>query len=385
MIDFTFSEEQNMLRDMIKKFVDTEVKPLAAKIDKEEKIPPELIKKIAELGLLGIPFPEEYGGAGAGEIGYCIMLEELARGCGSTTTFVGAHVSIGAMTIYLDGTEEQKKKYLTPLAQGQKIAAFALTEPEAGCDAANIKTQAVLDGNEYVINGNKIFITNGDIADILTVFAVTDKALGPRGGVSAFIVEKGFKGFKTGKKEEKMGIRGSSTCELIFEDMRVPKENVLGKTGLGFMTAMKTLDVGRLSLAAGCVGAAKELLDLSTKYSKDRVQFGKPIADQQAIQWMLAEMAAQILAMESMTYRSAWMCDQKMKFSREAAICKMYCSEALDEIVDKAVQIHGGMGYVRDYPIERFYRDARINRIFEGTNEIQRMVIARDIIKKGGY
>ena len=383
MINFTFTEEQNMLRDMVKKFVEAEVKPLAAKIDKEEKIPPELIKKIAALGLLGTPFPEEYGGGGTGEIGYCIMLEELARGCGSITAFVGAHVSIGAMAIYLDGSEEQKKKYLVPLAQGKKIAAFALTEPEAGCDAANIKTQAILDGNEYIINGNKIFITNGDLADVLTVFAVTDKTLGPRGGISAFIVEKNFKGFKTGKKEEKMGIRGSSTCELIFENMRVPQENILGKIGHGFMTAMKTLDIGRLSLAAGCLGAAKELLDLSIKYSKQRVQFGKPICQQQAIEWMLAEMAADIFAMESMTYRAAWMCDQKIKFSRQAAICKMFCSEALDRIVDKAVQIHGGMGYIRDYPIERFYRDSRINRIFEGTNEVQRMVIARDLIKKG--
>lgn len=374
-----------MLRDLARKFTDKEIRPLARQIDEQGDIPKELIKKMAELGFFGIAFPEEYGGVGGGEIGYCIVLEEISRGCGSTAVMLGAHQSIGAMAIYLDGTEEQKKKYLTPLARGEKIAAFALTEPGAGSDAAAIETSAVLEGDHYVLNGQKIFITNGSIADIITVFAVTDKALGARGGVTAFIVEATMPGYKVVRSEDKMGIRGTHTSELLFENVRVPKENVLGRVGYGFLTAMKTLDVGRLSLAAGCVGAAKELLDLSTRYATTRVQFGKPIAEQQAIQWMLAEMAADIFAMESLTYRAAWMRDAGLKFSREAAIAKFYCSEALDRIVDKAVQIHGGMGYMKDYPIERMYRDARINRIFEGTNEIQRMVVARDVIKKGGY
>ncbi len=384
-MDFTFSEEHNMLRDMVRKFTTNEVKPLAAKIDKEHKVPRELINKAAELGLMGIPFPEKYGGADMGEIGYCIMLEELSRGCASTSVTLGAHVSLCSTAIYLDGTEEQKQKYLTPLAQGKKLGAFGLTEPQAGSDAAAIETTAVRDGDYFVINGNKIWITNGDIADIIVIFAVTDKALRAHGGVTAFIVETKTKGFSVGKIEDKMGIRGSSTAELIFQDMRVPKENVLGQFGAGFITAMKTLDIARLSLAAGCIGASKELLNLSMDFAKKRKQFGKSIAEFQAVQWMLSEMAAEIYAMESMTYRAAWMCDSNIRFSKESAICKMYCSEALDRIVDKAMQIHGGLGYMTDYPIERFYRDARINRIFEGTNEIQRMVIAESLLKGGAY
>jgi len=382
-MDFTFSEEHQMIRDMARKFVENEVKPLADKIDQEEEIPKELIRKIAEQGFLGICFPEEYGGAGAGEIGYCIMLEEFSRACASVTTFIGAHVSIGTMAIYLAGNEEQKKKYLPPLCAGEKIAAFALTEPEAGSDASNIKTLAVRDGDSYIINGGKIFITNGGIADIIVVFAATSKEGGVKGGITAFIVETDTPGFKVVAEEDKMGIRGTSTAELRFEDMRVPAENVLGRVGAGFLVAMKTLDIGRLSLAAGCLGAAKEALELSTAYAKQRVQFGRPIADNQAIQWMLADMATEIFAMESMVYRAAWMKDQGMKIGRVAAMVKLFCSEALDRIIDRAVQIHGGMGYIKKYPIERMYRDSRINRIFEGTNEVQRMVIAHDILKRG--
>ena len=384
-MDFTFSEEHNMLRDMVRKFTTNEIKPLAAKIDKEHKVPRELINKAAELGLLGIPFPEKYGGAGMGEIGYCVMLEELSRGCASTAVTIGAHISLCSTAIYLDGTEEQKQKYLIPLAQGKMLGAFGLTEPQAGSDAAAIETSAVRDGDYFVINGSKIWITNGDIADVIVLFTVTDKTLRAHGGVTAFIVETKTKGFSVGKIEDKMGIRGSSTAELIFQDMRVPKENVLGQFGAGFVTAMKTLDIARLSLAAGCIGASKELLNLSMDFAKKRKQFGKPIAEFQAVQWMLSEMAAEIYAMESMTYRAAWMCDSNIRFSKESAICKMCCSEALDRIVDKAMQIHGGLGYMADYPIERFYRDARINRIFEGTNEIQRMVIAESLIKGGAY
>jgi acyl-CoA dehydrogenase len=383
-MDFDLSEH-DILRDVTRDFVQNEVKPLARQIDEQEQIPPELMHKLKEQGYFGIPFPEEVGGVGAGEVGYCVVLDEFGRGSASVAVVLSAHTSIGAMPIYLDGTKEQKEKYLPDLCTGNKIAAFALTEPGAGSDAAAIATTAVLDGSDYVVNGSKLYITNGDIADMVTVFAVTDKSLGVRGGITALIVEADMPGFSRGPKEKKMGIRGSGTCELFFKDMRVPKDNVIGKVGMGFVTAMKTLDVGRLSLGAACAGAAKELIDLSIQHASQRVQFGEPIVRKQAIQWMLAEMAADTFAMESMVYRAAWMYDQGKKVTREASIIKMFCSEALDRVVDKAVQIHGGMGYMQDYPVEMFYRDARINRIFEGTNEVQRMVIGGDLARKGRY
>lgn len=384
-MDFKFTEEHEMLRDMVNKFVDKEVKPIAARIDKEMKIPDHLLKKAAELGIMGIPFPEEYGGSGLGEIGACVMLEELGRGCASTAVTISAHMSLAATSIYLDGTDEQKEKYLTPLAKGEKLGAFALTEPEAGSDAAAIKTSAVRDGDDFVINGTKIWITNGSNAGIIVVFAVTDPKLGARGGVSAFIVESNTPGFKVGTIEEKMGIRGSTTAELIFEDMRIPMDNMLGVYGAGFITAMKTLDIGRLSLGAAALGASKELLGMSLKFSKERKQFGVPICEHQAVQFMLAEMNIKIYTMEGMVYRTANMADNGEKFTRESAIVKVFCSDALDWVVDAALQIHGGLGYMSHYPVERFYRDSRINRIFEGSNEIQKLVIARELIKKGTY
>lgn len=381
-MDFSFTEEQNMLRDMVRKFTVNEVKPVAAAIDREKRFPHELVQKAAELGLLGIPFPEKYGGSEAGEVGYMIMLEEISRGCASTTVTIGAHVGLAGMALFLGASDEQKEKYIPDIASGRKLAAFSLTEPQAGSDASNIQTTAVEDGDFYVLNGNKIWTTNGDVADVVIVFALTNKELRAHGGITAFILDKGTEGFSIGKIEDKMGIRGSSTAELIFQDVRIPKANVLGKVGLGFVVAMQALDIARLSLAAGCIGAAKELLDLSLDFAKKRVQFGKPIATKQAIQWMLAEMASDIFAMESMSYRTAWMVDQGINISKEGAICKMFASEALDRVVDKAMQIHGGLGYMTDYPIERFYRDARINKIFEGTNEIQRLVIAEELLKQ---
>jgi len=378
MFQFEFTEEQRMLRDMARDFVNAEVKPIAHQIDEEEKIPPELIRKIADLGFLGASFPQEYGGGGFGEVGYCVMQEEMGHGCLSTSTLIGAHQSIGANAIYLGGSEELKKKYLVPLAEGKMIGGYALTEASAGSDAFNLKTRARLDGNEWVINGDKLWITNGGIADVLSVFARTER------GISAFVVETKTPGFSAGPKEKKMGIRGSMTNALTFDNVRVPKENMIGEDGRGFLIAMKTLDAGRLGLGAACVGAMKELLELSTKFAKERKQFDSPISKFQAVQFMLADMAMIIYALESMVYRTAQDYDEKKLVSRQAAYVKLYASEQLCKVADMAVQIHGGMGYSRELPIERYYRDARINPIFEGTSEVQRLVIARDVLKKNG-
>jgi alkylation response protein AidB-like acyl-CoA dehydrogenase len=378
MADFVFSDEQKMLRDMVREFVNAEIKPVARRIDQEERIPPELIQKIKDLGLLGAAFPPEYGGGGFGEVGYCLAAEEIARGCMSTATFIGAHQSIGCNAIYLGGSEFLKKKYLVPMAEGKFIGAFALTEVLAGSDSFNLRTRAVRDGDEWVINGEKMWITNGSIADVISVFARTER------GITGFVVETKMKGFVAGPPEKKMGIRGSITNAISFENVRVPHENMIGEEGRGFMVAMKTLDAGRLGLGAACTGAAKELLELSAKYAKERKQFDVPIAQFEAIQFMLAEMATLVYAMESMVYRTAFMYDGGLSISRQAATVKLFCSESLDKVADMAVQIHGGMGYSRELPIERYYRDSRINRIFEGTNEIQKLVIAREVLKKGG-
>jgi alkylation response protein AidB-like acyl-CoA dehydrogenase len=378
MFEFGFTEEQNMLREMVRDFTNNEIKPISAKIDEEEKIPESLIKQLGELGVLGISFPEEYGGGGFGEVGYCISQEEIARGCMSTATMIGAHQSIGANVIYLGGTEEQKKKYLTPLANGEKLCAFCLTESQAGSDSFNLRTKAEFVDGKWILEGEKLWITNGAIADIVSVFARTPK------GISAFIVETDTPGFHAGPSEKKMGIKGSSTNAITFDNVKIPEENLVGKDGRGFLLAMKTLDAGRLGLGAACLGAAKELLEMSTSYSKEREQFDEPISHFQAIQFYLAEMATMIYNMESIVYRTAVDYDAGKNISRQTAMVKLYCSDALDEIADRAVQIHGGMGYSRELPIERFYRDSRINRIFEGTNEIQKTIIARDILKKNG-
>jgi acyl-CoA dehydrogenase len=381
-MDFAFSEEEQMLRDLARRFADKELRPHAADVDRKGEVSRQVIDKAAQLGFLGVFVPEEYGGGGFGEIGSCIVMEEISRACFSTSVVIGGHTSIGAMAIFKGGSEEQKRKWLPPMCEGKILGAFALTEPGAGSDAGAIATRAVAQGDQYVLNGQKIYITNGGMADVYSVFAKTNPDAGVR-GISAFIVPADMPGVRAGKPEEKMGIRGSHTSDLFFEDVRVPKENLLGEEGHGFVVAMKTLDVGRITVAAQCLGQMKEALDLAVKYSKERVQFGKPIAKQQAIQWMLAEMAADVYAAESMTYRAAWMCDQGMPITRQSAMTKLFASEALGRCVDHAVQIHGGMGYMSEFPVERMYRDARITRIFEGTNEIQRLVIANDVLKRG--
>ncbi len=378
MFKFGFSEEQIMLRDMVYDFAQSELKPISAQIDNDEKIPDDIIKKIGELGLLGAAFPEEYGGSGFGEVGYCLVQEGIGSACLSTATFVGAHTSIGTNSIYIGGDEELKQRFLPLLTSGQKIAAFALTEQGAGSDAFNLKTKAELDGNEWVINGEKLWITNGPFADVFAVYARTKK------GISAFVVEKGTPGFTTGAPEKKMGIKGSQTSSLSFDNVRVPKENLIGREGHGFLIAMKTLDAGRLGLGAACLGGMKSLLKMTTLYAKDRKQFDQPIANFQSVQNMLAEMAMEIYIVESILYRTAVDYDDKTMIGRQAAMVKHIASESSCKVADLAMQIHGGMGFSKELPIERYYRDARINKIFEGTNEIQKGIIARDVLKRNG-
>jgi alkylation response protein AidB-like acyl-CoA dehydrogenase len=331
-----------------------------------------------DLGLMGASFPQEYGGGGFGEVGYCLMQEEIARGCMSTATFMGAHQSIGANAIYIGGSEELKKKYLVPLAEGRMIGAFALTEVLAGSDSFNLRTRAHREGDEWVINGEKMWITNGGIADVVSLFARTER------GITGFVVETKTPGYTAGPPEKKMGIRGSTTNPIVLENVRVPDSNMIGGDGRGFLVAMKTLDAGRLGLGAACTGAAKQLMEYTARYAKERKQFDVPIAQFEAIQFMLSDMAVMVYAMESMVYRTAMDYEAGKPISRESAMVKLYCSEALDRVADIAVQIHGGMGYSRELPIERYYRDSRINRIFEGTNEIQKVVISRDVLKKNG-
>jgi alkylation response protein AidB-like acyl-CoA dehydrogenase len=383
-MDFSFPKEYQLFRRMAREFVENEVQPLAKAIDREHRVPHENIKKMAELGLMGAPFPQKYGGLGGGEMGYCIFMEELGRICSSTATIVGAHIGIGAMAIYLDGTEAQKQKYLVPLAQGTAIAAFGLTEAQAGSDAAAIKTTAVRDGDEFVLNGAKVFITNGDIANIITVMAVTDPALGAYGGITAFIVETDSPGFSIGSLENKMGIRGSSTAECVFQDVRVPKENVLGQFGAGFLTFMKTLDVGRASLGAATLGGAQAAMEGCIQWAKAREQFGVPIATKQSVHFMIADMAVEIEALRSLIYRTAWMIDSGQPHILEASACKLFGSEVAKRCVNRAMQIHGALGYSRDHWVERGWRDQRITEIYEGTNEIQRIVIAANLFRPYG-
>ena len=375
-MDFQLTEQQNLFKKTVKEFADKEIKPLASKIDKEEYFPWELYKKMGKLGLMGMTVPRNYGGAGIDRASYMIALEEISRVCGSTGITVEAHNSLGVGHIYEKGTEEQRKKYLPKLLHGEAIAAWALTEPNAGSDAASLQTTAVLDGDEWVINGTKQFITSGDIATVTTVMAKTDKTLGAK-GISAFIVEKGTPGFSVGVLEDKLGLRGSKTAELILEDCRVPKENLLGEKDLGFVGAMTILDRGRTAIGAMAVGIAQGAFEESLSYAKQRVQFGKPIGKNQAIQWMLADMATSIDAARLLVMRAAFLEDKGLPFSIEASMAKLFASEMAMKATRDAIQIHGGYGYMRDLPLERFYRDVKLTQIGEGTSEVQRMVIAK--------
>ncbi len=378
-MDFNLENEYEMLRTMYRDFSEKEVKPLAAEIDEEERFPVETVSKLARYGFLGIPIPKEYGGQGGNNLAYAMAVEELGRVCGSTSVIVSAHTSLCAAPIYEFGTEEQKQQYLVPLAKGEKLGAFGLTEPNAGTDAGAQQTTAVLDGDSYVLNGNKIFITNAGYADVYVVMAMTDKSQGTR-GISAFIVEKGFPGFSVGKKEKKLGIRASSTCELIFEDCRVPKENLLGKVGKGFGLAMKTLDGGRVGIASQALGIAQGAFDETVAYVKERKQFGRPLSKFQNTQFELADMNTKLEAARLLIYKAANRKDLKLPYSADAARAKLFAAEVAMEITTKAVQLHGGYGYIREYPVERMMRDAKITEIYEGTSEVQKMVISATVL-----
>ena len=379
-MNFELSEEQLLIRGMVKEFAASEVAPIAAEIDRNHRFPEESIPKLAKLNLLGVPYPEEFGGAGADNVSYVLVIEELARVCASTAAIVSGHTSLATWPIFEFGTSAQKEKYVTNLASGSMLGAFAITEPGAGTDAAAGKATAVVDGDEYVLNGSKIFITNGGYADVYIVTAMTDLAAGTR-GISAFIVEKGAPGFSVGEKEHKMGIKASSTTPLYFSDCRIPKDALLGKEGKGFNLAMATLDGGRIGIAAQALGIAQGAFDASIAYAKERVQFGKPLAALQAIQWMIADMATDIDAARLLVYRAAWKKDQGLPYGTASSMAKLFASETSTRVADRAIQIHGGYGYTESYPVERAYRDAKITELYEGTSEVQRLVIAGSLLR----
>ncbi len=383
-MDFTLRKEHEMARTLFREFAEKEVKPLAQEVDETEEFPRETVAKMAKNGFLGIPVPKEYGGQGCDPLTYVMCVEELSKVCGTTGVIVSAHTSLCCDPIMTFGTEEQKQKYLVPLAKGEKLGAFGLTEPGAGTDAQGQQTKAVLEGDEYVINGSKIFITNGKEADVYVIFAVTgmiEKKGRKMKEISSFIVEKGTPGFSFGTKEKKMGIRGSSTYELIFTDCRVPKENLLGKVGQGFKIAMHTLDGGRIGIAAQALGIAEGALERTIAYTKERKQFGKSIAAQQNTQFQLADMATKVQAAQLLVYKAAMAKASQKEYGFEAAQAKLYAAETAMEVTTKAVQLHGGYGYTREYDVERMMRDAKITEIYEGTSEVQRMVISAALLK----
>ncbi|CAM3765155.1 acyl-CoA dehydrogenase [Alicyclobacillus pomorum] len=378
-MNFQLDREHEQLRALVREFAENEVAPGAAERDEAERFDRELFDKMAEIGLTGIPWPEEYGGAGMDFLGYVIAVEELSRVCASTGVCLSAHTSLAGWPIYKFGTEEQKQKYLRPMAEGKWLGAYGLTEPGSGSDAAGMRTTAKKDGDSYILNGSKIFITNGGPAEVYVVFALTDPEKRTR-GITAFIVEKGTPGFTIGKKEKKMGIRASTTVELVFDNCRIPAENRLGEEGFGFKIAMMTLDGGRNGIAAQAVGIAQGAYELARNYARERKQFGKPIADQQAIQFKLADMATKIEAARLLTYQAAWLESQGLPYGKASAMSKVFASDTAMEVTTEAVQVFGGYGFIREYPVERYMRDAKITQIYEGTNEIQRLVIARNIL-----
>ncbi|CAM4061639.1 acyl-CoA dehydrogenase [Bacillus wiedmannii] len=377
---FKLSEEHEMIRKMVRDFAKNEVAPTAAERDEEERFDRALFDQMAELGLTGIPWPEEYGGIGSDYLAYVIAIEELSRVCASTGVTLSAHTSLAGWPIFKFGTEEQKQKFLRPMAEGAKIGAYGLTEPSSGSDAGGMRTTAKRDGDHYILNGSKIFITNGGIADIYVVFALTDPESKQR-GTSAFIVESDTPGFSVGKKESKLGIRSSPTTEITFEDCRIPVENLLGEEGQGFKVAMQTLDGGRNGIAAQAVGIAQGALDASVEYARERHQFGKPIAAQQGIGFKLADMATDVEAARLLTYQAAWLESEGLPYGKESAMSKVFAGDTAMKVTTEAVQVFGGYGYTKDYPVERYMRDAKITQIYEGTQEIQRLVISRMLTK----
>jgi butyryl-CoA dehydrogenase len=379
-MDFSLTKQEELFLQMIREFAEKEVKPLAATIDEEERFPMETVEKMSKIGLMGIPVPVEYGGQGGTNQLYSMAVEELSRVCATTGVVVSAHTSLCIAPILENGTEAQKQQYLPKLASGEWIGAFGLTEPNAGTDAAMQQTTAVDAGDKWILNGSKIFITNAGYAHVYIVMAMTDKSQGTK-GISAFIVEEGMKGFSIGKKEKKLGIRGSATCELIFENCEVPKENLLGKEGKGFSIAMKTLDGGRIGIAAQALGIAQGAIDETVKYTKERKQFGKPIAAFQNTQFQMADLETKVQAARLLVRSAAFKKDQKQPYSTDAAMAKLFAAETAMEVTTKAVQFHGGYGYTREYAVERMMRDAKITEIYEGTSEVQRMVIAGKLFR----
>ena len=381
-VDFSFTEEQQHLRKSVREFAEGEIAPHVMAWDEQSIFPAEILPKLGEMGLLGVIFPEQYGGTGLGYTEYALVIEELARVDGSVGLIVAAHNSLCSNHIYKFGSEAQKEKFLRPLAQGKKLGAWSLTEPEAGSDAGGTRTTAVRDGNQWVINGAKTFTTNGHYADVCVAMAVTNKSRGSH-GISAFILEKGMAGFKPGKKENKLGMRASDTSEVIFSDCRVPAENLLGPEGEGFTGSLQILDGGRISIAALALGMAQGALEAATKYAKQRKQFGQAISEFQAVQFKLADMATEVEAARLLVFQAAWLADrQDVRFTREASMAKLFASEVAVRVANECVQIHGGYGFIKDYPAEKFYRDVKLCTIGEGTSEIQKLVIARQLLGK---
>ncbi len=394
-IEMTFTEDQKALRDTVARFAKDEVTPVLDEMDEKEEFPQKTVARMKELGFFGVPIPEEYGGLGMGKVGYCIMLEELGKVDASHIAILAAHTSLGTSPLLYYGTEEQKQKYLAPAAKGERLMAFSLTEPGSGSDSGALVTEAKEEGDYYILNGSKIYVTNGKEADQIIIMASNDLSKGTHGGITAFLVEKGTKGLRVGRCEKKMGLHGTSTAELVLENCAVPKANVVGGVGKGFVVAMTALDVGRVSLGAGSLGGIQGAMNQALEYAKNRMQFDIPIVMHQAIQFKVADMAMHVLALESMVYQAAafqdkmgydpskWSRSDRLKKSRDSAIIKCLASEWASKAVTDSLQIHGGIGYIRGTPIERAYRDARISEIFEGTNEIQRLIIAADMIERG--